>query len=289
MELAKIALVLLLMAPSVDSWLCGDKNQCVCSSNGMVVCESILESPLFPQRSRFARGLVIRVADPRKFDLSSLDVTYGFDFVSLTGADEDLCIGVNQGYPWVTCTYDVVATTGCYGPGCTSIFDLLFSASAETETTEVPSDVRVSSGQTGVDDLLTAGMDSDSGPGAAYSNAGQTTARFTGSYRMPSRTASYWTTRNISFWTSVIGGVVAGLILMVIILLILNRKCRGTDKDPVCVVMGCKRLCKRCCVDPARAIGNRCCNKNSKGRTQYRGGSVCSLTSGSSVEEYSRV
>lgn len=111
----RVIIVLALVAPCY-SWICGNRNQCVCSSNGMVSCDQISVSPLFPERSRNSRGLVLRVADPKTFDLNSLDLTHGFEFVSLTGADHDLCARVAAGFPWVTCKYDEVTSTSCVGP-----------------------------------------------------------------------------------------------------------------------------------------------------------------------------
>lgn len=271
----RVIIVLALVAPCY-SWICGNRNQCVCSSNGMVSCDQISVSPLFPERSRNSRGLVLRVADPKTFDLNSLDLTHGFEFVSLTGADHDLCARVAAGFPWVTCKYDEVTSTSCVGPNCdffgriyTSLRAQEMSEDYEQQTSDDPGTTRRQSER----QLFSSRV---------------TTASRMDSYTMgtPVRQMTYWTVKNFGFWGTVFAGISAGLLFAVTILLILNRKCRGAEEDPACVVSACKACCKCFCVDPARKLG-RCLGLSpKKGRAQYRGGSICSLES---QEEYSRI
>lgn len=266
--------IALMLVVHTKAWICGNSGQCICSSNGMVECSGVGSTPLFPPRTRYTRGLVLRVADPRTFDLDSLDFSYGFEFVSLTGADRDLCAGIAAGFPWVTCKYDEVSTSACVGPNC-DFFGRIYTSLRTLELAEETEVTTESDGETTWTEV-------NSPPYIRRTPSQQPSVGYT--MGIPTRGVAYWSAKNIGFWGTVFAGLSAGLLLAVIILLVLNRKCRKTDEDPACVVAACKACCKCCCVDPAKKIG-RFCGLKPKGRTQYRGGSLCSLES---QEEFSR-
>lgn len=106
MELAKLAIFLFLWAcymTAVTGWLCGNDGQCICDTDRSVACYDALSCPVFPVKVRYGRFLLLHVAS-EKFDLASLEWSYGFEIVKLFGASHTQCKIAKSAFDWIHCT-----------------------------------------------------------------------------------------------------------------------------------------------------------------------------------------
>ena len=115
-EMGGIVYPLLLMACYVilvESWKCGQGSSCDCYSDMWVRCSDIKASPHFKMSVRKTRNLLITVTPEDEFDIGSLHVTEGFNYVGIIVYDmaDDYCARVTNEFPWVKCFAEIKSRT----------------------------------------------------------------------------------------------------------------------------------------------------------------------------------
>ena len=93
----------------VKPWICGDEAQCNCFWNGIVRCNDLEATPVFPMAVRRDRELYLIVTEA--FDMDSLKETLGFNYVEISGLNTDQCAVIWNDYPWIQCLVNRQSTT----------------------------------------------------------------------------------------------------------------------------------------------------------------------------------
>lgn len=286
------ALLICISGLPVNFWLCGGEQECHCDSKRLVTCDSIRQAPRFTTRSKLGKTIIMGISNPDWFAVDTLERTYGFEHVMLTGANPELCETVRTDFPWITCiaegssTRDPTPATVARDPEPETTEDSSTRqettwSQTERETTEAELDPSGRT-QTTTDrqgkvsrDVTSIGVSFD-----------YVTRRLQETVTMGGRTPSTersWTVSELTFWGTVVGGSTGGLALLVIILIILVGRCLGKKKDPACLVK-LTRACCDCCLCPVTSIGNI-----RKGTGYSKDDLECqSIGSGSSYEVFSQ-
>ena len=98
-------LLLTCFAMLAESWKCAKGGACDCYSDMWVRCTNINTAPLFKMSVRRSRNLLITVTPDDEFQMDSLHVTDGFNYVGVIVYDMemDYCSRVTNEFPWVKC------------------------------------------------------------------------------------------------------------------------------------------------------------------------------------------
>ena len=98
-------LLLTCFAMLAESWKCAKGGACDCYSDMWVRCTNINTAPLFKMSVRRSRNLLITVTPDDEFQIDSLHVTDGFNYVGVIVYDMemDYCSRITNEFPWVKC------------------------------------------------------------------------------------------------------------------------------------------------------------------------------------------
>ena len=143
----------LLLIMSTNAWICGDDGQCMCTYEGGVTCQLISSAPSFPLRVRSGRSLTVQAT--MDFDLSSMDVTYGFSSVTLLGMTYQQCIDVERDFPWVRCLSQGHETMMAEELMSTDFASMETARRTDSVETELTSDTNAKTSASGADTLET--------------------------------------------------------------------------------------------------------------------------------------
>lgn len=252
-------------------WICGDSGQCKCSA-GEVVCVNVDAAPRFPIMARRTRSLTILVIEESRFNLESLDYTYGFKTTDLIGLDTAACTRVVKMFNWINCIvagYSSTTQEDDFHSQMTQMYTVDSSSSSSSSRghdfttapgTDEDNDM---DGKSTPDDDEAYDVDDDDFDGDKTDDEKHDTSMeparpitqpdtVTGSDSSSDRK---WRIDSPGyFWGVVVGSFIGGLAFMVVVFAIIWIKCCKTRRDPPCLVRCCDLLCT-CCLVPIRCIG----------------------------------